>query len=91
MSIRIHSVPLGMNHCYVIQENGTIMVDGGFPGTARAFKKALAKLNELISDSTPAHVDKEHTTKGKMARSLSSSWTSVGRSTQHSLSQLEQL
>ncbi len=45
MSIRIHSVPLGMDHCYVIQDKGTIMVDGGFPGTERAFRKALTNLS----------------------------------------------
>ena len=44
MSTRIHSVILGMDHCYVVQDKGTIMIDGGFPGTARAFKKALVNL-----------------------------------------------
>lgn len=45
MSIRIHSVPLGMDHCYVIEDKGTIMIDGGFPRSERAFKKALVKLS----------------------------------------------
>jgi glyoxylase-like metal-dependent hydrolase (beta-lactamase superfamily II) len=34
-----------MDDCYVIQDKGTIMVDGGFPGSARAFTKALEKLS----------------------------------------------
>jgi glyoxylase-like metal-dependent hydrolase (beta-lactamase superfamily II) len=50
MSIRIHSVPLGMDHCYLIQDKGTIMIDGGFPGTARAFMKALVNLSLKSSD-----------------------------------------
>ena len=50
MSIRIHSAPLGMNHCYVIQDKGTIMVDGGFPGATRAFKKTLANLSIKPTD-----------------------------------------
>jgi len=33
-----------MDACYVIQDRGTIMVDGGFPGSARAFTRALEKL-----------------------------------------------
>lgn len=45
MSVRIYPIRLGMDECYVIQERGTIMVDGGFPGTARAFTKALEKLS----------------------------------------------
>lgn len=44
MSVRIHSIHLGMDHCYVIQDKGAIMIDGGFPGSVRAFKKALVKL-----------------------------------------------
>ena len=50
MSLRIHSVPLGMDHCYVVQDKGTIMIDGGFPGSARAFKKALVKLSIRPAD-----------------------------------------
>jgi hydroxyacylglutathione hydrolase len=50
MSIRIHSVPLGMDHCYVIQDKGTIMIDGGFPGTGRAFKQALTNLSIKPAD-----------------------------------------
>lgn len=45
MSVKIYSVPLGMDHCYLIQDKGTIMIDGGFPGSARAFKKALVNLS----------------------------------------------
>ena len=50
MSMRIHSVPLGMDHCYVIQDKGTIMIDGGFPGTGQAFKRALANIPITPSD-----------------------------------------
>ena len=50
MTIRIHSVPLGMDHCYVIQDQGTIMIDGGFPGTVRAFNKVLANLSIKPTD-----------------------------------------
>jgi hydroxyacylglutathione hydrolase len=45
MSVRIYPIRLGMDDCYVIQDRGTIMVDGGFPGSARAFTKALEKLS----------------------------------------------
>jgi hydroxyacylglutathione hydrolase len=44
MSVRIYPIRLGMDACYVIQDRGTIMVDGGFPGSARAFTRALEKL-----------------------------------------------
>jgi glyoxylase-like metal-dependent hydrolase (beta-lactamase superfamily II) len=45
MSATIYPIPLGMNQCYVIQDRGTIMVDGGFPGKAKAFERALTKLD----------------------------------------------
>lgn len=50
MSTQIYSVPLGMDHCYVVQEKGTIMIDGGFPGTAQAFRKALVNLPVKSTD-----------------------------------------
>jgi hydroxyacylglutathione hydrolase len=44
MSVRIYPIGLGMDACYVIQEKGTIMIDGGFPGSARVFDKELEKI-----------------------------------------------
>jgi hydroxyacylglutathione hydrolase len=45
MSVRIYPIRLGMDDCYVIQDRGTIMVDGGFPGSARAFSKAIKEFS----------------------------------------------
>ena len=45
MSVKIYSVTLGMDHCYILQDRGTIMIDGGFPGTVRAFKESLVNLS----------------------------------------------
>ena len=50
MSIQIHSFLLGMNQCYLIQDKGTIMVDGGFPGSERTFRNALANLSVKPTD-----------------------------------------
>lgn len=44
MGINIHSIPLGFDHCYLIREKGTIMVDGGAPQKANKFSKALEKI-----------------------------------------------
>jgi glyoxylase-like metal-dependent hydrolase (beta-lactamase superfamily II) len=41
MDINIHTVPLGFDHVYIIQEQGTIMIDGGAPKQAKSFSKAL--------------------------------------------------
>lgn len=43
MSITIHPIRLGLDRCYVIQDKGVIMIDGGFPKEARAFRKAISK------------------------------------------------
>jgi len=44
MSLAIHPIKLGFDHCYVIRDAGCIMVDGGSPGQARAFRQAVARL-----------------------------------------------
>jgi len=44
MSTHIYSIPLGFDHCYLIQDKGTIMVDGGAPKKAKEFTKAVEKI-----------------------------------------------
>jgi len=50
MHPNIHTLTLGMDQCYLIQDRGTIMIDGGFPGQERAFRKALARTAVSSSD-----------------------------------------
>jgi hydroxyacylglutathione hydrolase len=45
MSLAIHPVKLGVDCCYLIQDTGCIMVDGGAPGQAEGFRQALAGLS----------------------------------------------
>jgi glyoxylase-like metal-dependent hydrolase (beta-lactamase superfamily II) len=45
VSEQIHSFAVGINTCYVIQQQGAIIFDGGFPGTLGIFKKALDKMS----------------------------------------------
>lgn len=45
MRVSIHPVTLGYDHCYLIQGEGTIMVDGGAPNQARGFTEALERLS----------------------------------------------
>jgi hydroxyacylglutathione hydrolase len=44
MHIKIHTVNLGFDQCYLIQGDGIIMIDGGEPGKIEKFKKSLKKL-----------------------------------------------
>jgi glyoxylase-like metal-dependent hydrolase (beta-lactamase superfamily II) len=44
MSIHIYSIPLGFDHCYLIQDKGMIMADGGAPKKAKEFTKATEKI-----------------------------------------------
>ena len=41
MGANIYPVTLGFDHAYIIQEQGTIMIDGGAPKQAKSFSKAL--------------------------------------------------
>ncbi len=45
MSVSIHPVTLGFDHCYVIQGEGVIMIDGGAPKQAKGFMEALERLS----------------------------------------------
>ncbi len=45
MKISIHPVKLGVDHCYIIQGNGVIMIDGGSPNKAKGFMKAIERLS----------------------------------------------
>jgi glyoxylase-like metal-dependent hydrolase (beta-lactamase superfamily II) len=44
MSTHIYPIPLGFDHCYLIRDKGTIMVDGGAPKKAKEFIKATGKI-----------------------------------------------
>lgn len=44
MRVNIHPVTLGFDHCYVIQGEGVIMIDGGAPKQAKRFLKAIERL-----------------------------------------------
>ncbi len=44
MGVNIYPVILGFDHCYVIQDKGTIMVDGGAPKKAKEFIRSLEKI-----------------------------------------------
>jgi len=45
MGINIYPIPLGFDHCYIIQDKGTIMIDGGAPKQAKEFAKAMEKIS----------------------------------------------
>ena len=45
MGINIYPVTLGFDHTYIIQDQGTIMIDGGSPKQAKAFSKALENVS----------------------------------------------
>jgi glyoxylase-like metal-dependent hydrolase (beta-lactamase superfamily II) len=45
MGIDIHKIPLGADNCYVIREEGTIMIDSGTPKKGKQFVKRLKKLS----------------------------------------------
>lgn len=44
MHVRIHAFQLGIDRCYLIQGDGTVMIDGGCPNKMRRFLAALEKL-----------------------------------------------
>ncbi|MDO8722566.1 MAG: MBL fold metallo-hydrolase [Syntrophales bacterium] len=45
MTVSIHPITLGFDHCYVLRGEGIIMIDGGTPKQAKRFMEALEKLS----------------------------------------------
>jgi hydroxyacylglutathione hydrolase len=45
MKVSIHQIILGADHCYIIQGESTIMIDGGVPKQVKGFIKAMGKLS----------------------------------------------
>jgi len=45
MAVTIHPIKLGFDHCYVVQGEGAILIDGGSPNQAQRFVKAMATLH----------------------------------------------
>ena len=45
MSVKIHPIILGYNHAYIIQDKGTVMIDGGAPKELKEFTKAIDEIS----------------------------------------------
>ncbi len=45
MGINIYPIHLGFDCCYLIQDKGIIVIDGGTPGKIKAFLKGIGKLS----------------------------------------------
>jgi hydroxyacylglutathione hydrolase len=45
MRVSIHTITLGFDHCYIIQGERVIMIDGGAPKQAKTFTKAIERLS----------------------------------------------
>jgi len=45
MGIKIYPIPLGFDTCYIIQDKGIIMIDGGAPEKAKNFIKAFERIS----------------------------------------------
>ena len=50
MSTNIYPIPLGIDHCYLIQDKGLVMIDGGAPKKIREFTKAIEKIGIKAQD-----------------------------------------
>ena len=44
MPLQIYSIKLGINRCYLLQDDGIIMIDGGPPNKSRAFKNFITQI-----------------------------------------------
>jgi hydroxyacylglutathione hydrolase len=52
MDTEIHRLPMGICNCYLIKEDGLVLVDAGPPNQAGKFRKALQKLSIEPRDIT---------------------------------------
>jgi glyoxylase-like metal-dependent hydrolase (beta-lactamase superfamily II) len=45
MSVNIYTIPLGFDHCYILQDEGAVMVDGGAPKKEKQFRKSMEEIH----------------------------------------------
>jgi len=45
MRTKIHTIRMGLERCYIIQEKGIIMIDSGFKRSIRSFEKSIKRIN----------------------------------------------
>lgn len=45
MAVKIHVIHLGLDQCYIVQDDGAIIIDGGSPGKINKFKRALHEIS----------------------------------------------
>ena len=50
MSVTIHTIPLGIDHVYVIKERGTAIIDAGEPNKGLAFPADI--IREVLAKET---------------------------------------
>ena len=73
MALQIIPFQAGINTCYIVKDKGTILVDGGWPGSAKPFSKLLAKHNirpQEIRLIIPTHGDFDHAGGAKELKEL---------------------
>jgi hydroxyacylglutathione hydrolase len=50
VTVKIHTIPLGLDQCYIVRDKGTVMIDGGSPGKINKFKGALNRFSLVPKD-----------------------------------------
>lgn len=43
--MQINTIPVGIDNCYIVRDEGTILIDAGMPGQFNKFARGLNKLN----------------------------------------------
>ena len=44
MSTQIFTIKIGINKCYLVKDEGTILIDAGTPNRIHAFQKSFERL-----------------------------------------------
>ncbi|HKI48987.1 MAG TPA: MBL fold metallo-hydrolase [Desulfobacteria bacterium] len=50
MTVNIHTIPLGVDNCYILHGDGTILIDGGAPKKVKRFTDALRRFSMKPED-----------------------------------------
>jgi hydroxyacylglutathione hydrolase len=73
MALKIFPMRFGINRCYLVQDEGVIMIDGGPPNKLKAFQKSIAKIPIDPNDIRliiMTHGDFDHVGSAKEIKSL---------------------
>lgn len=90
MSVHVYPIKIGINRCYLIQQNGIILIDGGPPNKVHVFQRLLTNISiqpQEIQLIVLTHGDFDHVGSVKDIKKLTGAKIAIHEYDRHNLEQ----